>query len=43
MKTPGATRLVFVHTGVCSQATLISTLSQNRKEAVERRMIIEDV
>jgi len=34
---------VDVQTNVALKAILISTISQKRREAVERRMVIEDV
>ncbi len=40
---PEASIRIYVQTDVCSQAMLISNPFQKRTDAVERRMVIEDV
>ena len=43
MNQPETSIIVDVQTDVTLKAILISTTSQKRREAVERRMVIEDV
>jgi hypothetical protein len=43
MSQPEATKLAFVQTDFTSKQCLYQLLSQKKREAVERRMVIEDV